>query len=73
MYELVDHTENINRLAAFPLCPLPRIISAEEFNFLNRGLSQRVKALNFSGIMQASWLCRQIQAFSWKRFWRLYH
>lgn len=48
MYELVDHTENINRLAAFPLCPLPRIISAKEFNFLNRGLSQRVKALNFS-------------------------
>lgn len=64
MYELVDHTENINRLLArygvkfgiyknnefheqlFPFDPLPRIIPAEEFEFLNRGLSQRVRALN---------------------------
>lgn len=64
MYELVDHTENINRLLArygvkfgiyknnefheqlFPFDPLPRIIPAEEFDFLNKGLSQRVKALN---------------------------
>lgn len=64
MYELVDHTEDINRLLArygvkfgiyknhefheqlFPFDPLPRIISAEEFEFLDRGLSQRVTALN---------------------------
>ena len=64
MYELVDHTEDINRLLArygvkfgiyknnefheqlFPFDPLPRIISAEEFEFLDRGLSQRVRALN---------------------------
>jgi len=64
MYELVDHTENINRLLArygvkfgiyknnefheqlFPFDPLPRIIPVEEFDFLNKGLSQRVKALN---------------------------
>lgn len=64
MYELVDHTENINRLLArygvkfgiyknhefheqlFPFDPLPRIIPADEFEFLNRGLSQRVTALN---------------------------
>ncbi len=64
MYELMDHTENINRLLArygvkfgiykdnqfheqlFPFDPLPRIIEAEEFAFLNRGLSQRVRALN---------------------------
>lgn len=64
MYELVDHTENINRLLArygvkfgiyknnefheqlFPFDPLPRIIPIEEFDFLNKGLSQRVKALN---------------------------
>ena len=64
MFELVDHTENINRLLArygvkfgiyknhefheqlFPFDPLPRVISAEEFDFLNRGLSQRVNALN---------------------------
>lgn len=64
MFELVDHTENINRLLArygvkfgiyknhefheqlFPFDPLPRVISAEEFDFLNRGLSQRVDALN---------------------------
>lgn len=30
----------------FPFDPLPRVISAEEFDFLNRGLSQRVDALN---------------------------
>ena len=30
----------------FPFDPLPRIISAEEFEFLDRGLSQRVRALN---------------------------
>ncbi len=64
MFELVDHTEDINRLLArygvkfgiyknnefheqlFPFDPLPRIISAEEFEFLDRGLSQRVRALN---------------------------
>lgn len=64
MFELVDHTENINRLLArygvkfgiykdqefheqlFPFDPLPRVIGAEEFDFLNRGLSQRVRALN---------------------------
>ena len=64
MYELVDHTEDINRLLArygvkfgiyknnefheqlFPFDPLPRIISAEEFAFLDKGLSQRVTALN---------------------------
>ena len=64
MFELVDHTENINRLLArygvkfgiyknqefheqlFPFDPLPRVIGAEEFEFLNRGLSQRVRALN---------------------------
>lgn len=64
MFELVDHTENINRLLArygvkfgiyknqefheqlFPFDPLPRIIEAGEFDFLNRGLSQRVNALN---------------------------
>ncbi len=64
MYELIDHTENINRLLArygvkfgiyknsqfheqlFPFDPLPRVIEAEEFEFLNRGLSQRVQALN---------------------------
>jgi len=64
MFELVDHTENINRLLArygvkfgiyknqefheqlFPFDPLPRVIPAEEFGFLNQGLSQRVRALN---------------------------
>lgn len=64
MYELIDHTEDINHLLArygvkfgiyknhqfheqlFPFDPLPRVIEAEEFKFLNRGLSQRVQALN---------------------------
>lgn len=30
----------------FPFDPLPRVISQEEFSFLNKGLSQRVNALN---------------------------
>lgn len=64
MFELVDHTENINQLLArygvkfgiyknhefheqlFPFDPLPRVIGAAEFEFLNHGLSQRVQALN---------------------------
>jgi uncharacterized circularly permuted ATP-grasp superfamily protein len=30
----------------FPFDPIPRVIESDEFDFLERGLKQRVKALN---------------------------
>lgn len=64
MYELMDHTEVINRLLArygvkfgiyknnvfreqlFPFDAIPRIIPKKEFDYLEKGLRQRVDALN---------------------------
>lgn len=66
MYEmdLLDNTENINRLLArygvkfgiyknntfreqlFPFDAIPRVIQREEFDYLEKGLKQRVVALN---------------------------
>ena len=66
MYEmdLLDNTENVNRLLArygvkfgiyknntfkeqlFPFDAIPRVIQKEEFDYLERGLKQRVMALN---------------------------
>ena len=64
MFDLLDHTESINRLMArygvkfgiyknntfkeqlFPFDAIPRIIGRDEFEYLERGLKQRVKALN---------------------------
>ena len=64
MYELVEHTEAINKQLArygvrfgiyknnefheqlFPFDAIPRVIPAEEFDYLEKGLIQRVNALN---------------------------
>jgi uncharacterized circularly permuted ATP-grasp superfamily protein len=32
--------------SAFPVCPIPRLISAKEWDWLERGLAQRARALN---------------------------
>ena len=62
--ELLDNTENVNRLLArygvkfgiyknntfkeklFPFNAIPRVIQRDEFTYLERGLKQRVMALN---------------------------
>ena len=62
--ELLDNTENVNRLLArygvkfgiyknntfkeqlFPFDAIPRVIQRDEFTYLERGLKQRVMALN---------------------------
>ena len=62
--DLLEHTENVNRLLArygikfgiyknnefkeqlFPFDAIPRVIQKDEFSYLERGLKQRVVALN---------------------------
>ena len=43
-FGIYKHGQFIEQL--FPFDPIPRIIPAEDFNYLERGLIQRVNALN---------------------------
>jgi uncharacterized circularly permuted ATP-grasp superfamily protein len=40
------YKNNVFKEQLFPFDPIPRVISAEEFDYLERGLKQRAKALN---------------------------
>ena len=40
------YKNNVFHEQLFPFDPIPRVITQKEFDYLNRGLSQRVRALN---------------------------
>lgn len=54
----------------FPFDPIPRVISAEDFSYLERGLKQRVDALNL--FLSDVYGAKNIIKMEYQCFFRLY-